>query len=193
MFCKQPGELTTTYFTGPLRIYPPLKKKISPFDLAYIYGICSQEVQVLSKVLSPPPNILRTIYLRFKPLKMIRRLYAFVLLAALPLSVLEEVRAQSPGDMVLSGANEDYTGLYVYSSMNTRNNNNVGLAIPGPLSIASSIPTPGTMYQTYGGHYLEFLYKQILYVCSLYWLLAGYRRYRPKRISGNTGNLTAKF
>lgn len=50
-----------------------------------------------------------------------------------------------------------------------------------------------TIYHTYGGHYLDLLYKQVLCMCSLYWLLAGYQRYRPGKIPDNKRNQAAKL
>ncbi len=124
---------------------------------------------------------------------MILRLYAFLLLAVLAPSALEAAGDQSRGGVILSRADRDYPGLYVNSSMAAGNNTDDRPGITDPGNIASSILMPDAMHRTYGSHYLNFLYKQILCMCSLYWLLAGYRHYRPGRISDNKRNATAEF
>lgn len=107
------------------------------------------------------------------------------------LSIPERTRAQSPGDLVVTETNKDYPVLYINSSLtagkSTGNWSGVHRTGPSPLLI------PGSIYHAYGSHYLSFLYKQVLLICSLYWLLAGYRRYRPGRVPDNKRNAAAEF
>lgn len=55
----------------------------------------------------------------------------------------------------------------------------------GAQNLGDLIPGEAAIYHIRYGHYLDLLYKQVLVMCSLYWLLAGYRRYRPGKIPDN--------
>jgi len=105
------------------------------------------------------------------------------------LFAFKPAQAQGTEKVIMNGASRDYPALYAGTRMTTANHTVDGPGIPASGNIVSSILTPGAMYNAHFGHYLSFLYKQVLCICSLYWLLAGYRRYRPNRIADNSRNL----
>ena len=117
---------------------------------------------------------------------MIQRLYVFLLPAVLAFSFSKAAPAENPenGDLVISAAaGQEGMESFLKNVLTAETGTIYLLGIPAPNSIASPLSIPGSARHPYGIHYLDFLYKQVLCLCSLYWMLAGYRVYRSGRSS----------
>jgi len=117
---------------------------------------------------------------------MVHRLHILLLFVVSALLFSITIRAQDLNleNVALNLENENRPESYLRRSWKKQVSWVSRLTVPDPGNTPSTFLIPGVTHHSYGSRYLDSLYKQILCLCSLYWLWAGYRLYHFEHPTG---------